>query len=241
MENATKALVMAGGVLLAVMVLATLLYAASYWGIFTVSDDNANAIEQLSKFNMEYESYARYALYGTDLLSVLNKAMDYNEKNNLSPSDKDLYMDVKFTLINDTTKKTTKYYQYIDGSIDIPDGQPTYETGALVGKKQYCLSDDNDNKKIKMFINELYGSKKKTKTSIDIDKEKKYIEYLEEIAEGTEFKARLFKCEVSYNNEGRVNCLTFQEQKVDELDKLEDYTQIENETIDDIDEKNPLK
>ncbi len=91
MENATKALVMAGGILIAIMILAALLYASTYWKIMPEKQDETTAAKQLSEFNQQYESYDRDALYGTDLVTVLNKAIDNNERYDAKPRRKYVY------------------------------------------------------------------------------------------------------------------------------------------------------
>lgn len=100
MENASKALVMAGGVLIAIMVIATLLYAFNTFSILPESEDQSEAVKQLAEFNQQYESYNRDALYGTDLISVLNKAIDNNERYGVKYGD-DMYINIRFKIKTD--------------------------------------------------------------------------------------------------------------------------------------------
>lgn len=74
MENASKALLMAGGVLLALMILALVVYVATYMGNMADSQDTKLVAEQLAEFNKSYEAYNKTRLYGTDVLTVYNKA-----------------------------------------------------------------------------------------------------------------------------------------------------------------------
>lgn len=80
MENAAKALEMAAGVLIGVIILTLIAYFLSTISIFPQEEDNRQTAEQLSKFNLEYEVYDKKAMYGTDVISCLAKAQSNNEK-----------------------------------------------------------------------------------------------------------------------------------------------------------------
>ena len=80
MENAAKALEMAAGVLLGVMLMALISYFFSHVGEWPQQDDEIATQEQLAKFNLEYEVYDKKGMYGVDVISCLNKAQSNNEK-----------------------------------------------------------------------------------------------------------------------------------------------------------------
>lgn len=46
---------------------------------------------QMQSFNRQYEVYYEKTILGTDLATMLNKAMDYNEKSDISKDSKDRY------------------------------------------------------------------------------------------------------------------------------------------------------
>lgn len=80
MENATKALLISAAVMIAIMVLSLLMMAYNQ-----VSDyyqtEHANAIEkQTTEFNNNFINYERDNIRGSDLLSLMNKVIDYNER-----------------------------------------------------------------------------------------------------------------------------------------------------------------
>ncbi len=61
--------------------------------LFTVAllyNYNRN-VKQTQYFNKQYESYYQKEILGTELATLLNKAMDYNEKSGAQKDDKDLY------------------------------------------------------------------------------------------------------------------------------------------------------
>ena len=74
MENVSKALEIAAGVLLAVMIMSLISYFFSRIGIWPQEQDKMESAEQLAKFNTEYTVYEKKAMYGVDVISCLNKA-----------------------------------------------------------------------------------------------------------------------------------------------------------------------
>lgn len=80
MENASKALLMAGGILIAILTITVLVMMFNKIGIFYSTEDNVASEEELSKFNLEYEAYHRDDVRGTELFSLLNKVANYNDR-----------------------------------------------------------------------------------------------------------------------------------------------------------------
>lgn len=81
MENASKALIIAGGILLALLIITFLLYTTGYIRTIRQSEREKTTAEQLQKFNQEYEVYNKKLLYGQEVLSLINKMNDNNARN----------------------------------------------------------------------------------------------------------------------------------------------------------------
>lgn len=78
MENATKALLIAAGVLLAVMLLSLLfVFRSNLSGYYTGKHD-ATMTEQLVEFNNKFQNYAGKTIRGNELVSIMNMIVDYN-------------------------------------------------------------------------------------------------------------------------------------------------------------------
>lgn len=80
MENASKALLIAGGMLLAMLLVSLFIYA---WGLFSEyqsSNDKLKNIENVAKFNEQFTNYDRQDVQGYELISLVNKVVDYNER-----------------------------------------------------------------------------------------------------------------------------------------------------------------
>ena len=80
MENAARALEMAAGVLLGVLLMAAVSYFFSNIGELPTQQDELTQQEQLADFNKGYEAFNKSGMYGVDVLSCLNKAKSNNEK-----------------------------------------------------------------------------------------------------------------------------------------------------------------
>ena len=113
MENASKALVIAGGILLAMLTISLLFLLLSNINSSKMTEEEKLAAKQLQEFNQQWEAYNKKVLYGTDVISVLNKAMDNNSKASVEDDTNKYYVNVKVNLrkgtdIIDFTTKITK-------------------------------------------------------------------------------------------------------------------------------------
>lgn len=77
MENAAKALTIAGGVLIAVMLAVLVYYVFTQWGESQKTQQEDVDTVKIEEFNKSYLSYEK-VLYGSELLGLVNKMSDYN-------------------------------------------------------------------------------------------------------------------------------------------------------------------
>lgn len=81
MENASKALIMAGGILIALLVIGALLLMFNQISTYQQSQTGNEKNMQLSKFNMDFERYLDdKGISGADIVTLANKIVDYNSK-----------------------------------------------------------------------------------------------------------------------------------------------------------------
>lgn len=80
MENASKALIMAGSVLLALIVIGAFILMFSNLNDYQEKNDTAIEQQQIVEFNNQFSTYDRTGLRGTDMLSVMNRIIDYNSR-----------------------------------------------------------------------------------------------------------------------------------------------------------------
>lgn len=80
MENSTKALLMAGGVLITMLIVVLLFYfqgrITEFYDEQKQIDDIANAAE----FNKQFTNYERQKVYGYEIISLANMVEDYNTR-----------------------------------------------------------------------------------------------------------------------------------------------------------------
>lgn len=117
MENAAKALEIAAGVLLAILIMSLISLFFSNLGIWPEEEDSRETAEQLAKFNLEYEVYDKKGMYGTDVISCLTKAKSNNEKYALggkylsgSKYGEQYWINVYVRLKDDLEELVTVYY-----------------------------------------------------------------------------------------------------------------------------------
>ena len=83
MENASKALIMAGGILIALLVLGALLLMINNLSDYQKSNSDLTESGQLATFNEQFTQYERDDLTGTEVISLANGKvgeLDYSQK-----------------------------------------------------------------------------------------------------------------------------------------------------------------
>lgn len=80
MENATKALIMAASVLIAIVIIGSLLLMFKNLSSYQETDIQSTRDAQIIEFNNQYEIYNQKNVRGSDLYSLLNKVVDYNRR-----------------------------------------------------------------------------------------------------------------------------------------------------------------
>ena len=101
MENASKALLMAGGVLIAILIIALLVRSLTSISSFQKMRLTEEEQAQITQFNEQYTKYLGKYVYGTDVLTLKNK---YNHDN---------LVEVKFTEGSDENPgEHDNHYQY---------------------------------------------------------------------------------------------------------------------------------
>ena len=130
MENASRALEIAAGVLLGVMLFALVAYFFTTLKGSPTQEDEILTAEQLAKFNREYEVYDKNKMYGVDVISCLNKVRSYDDKYVKGDRDtfltggkygEDFVINVKVRL----KKQLTESIELSVYNIQSPNGNPT--------------------------------------------------------------------------------------------------------------------
>lgn len=80
MENASKALIIAGSVLVALIIIGALVLMFSNLTAYQQTNTQTTREAQITEFNNQYEAYDRDNVRGSELYSLLNKVIDYNRR-----------------------------------------------------------------------------------------------------------------------------------------------------------------
>lgn len=83
MENASKALVMAAGILLGLMILGALVLLFNNLSTYQQTNQQIELESQIVEFNNQFITYDRKDVRGNELYSLLNRVIDYNKRKTL--------------------------------------------------------------------------------------------------------------------------------------------------------------
>lgn len=236
MENVSKALLIAGGVLFAILVLTLLIMFHSQISSYYTEQHDAKMNEQITEFNNKFDNYSGQTIRGNDLISIMNRVVDYNRT----------YADVEGTervTINIDFKNCEKDFLFNES---IPNGERLIQSSKISNQNGDETAIENISGYGAKLVSEGIQDTKLQKLSSNIHiicdtdakdkeekekKEKKAKEKLKEILNKeipedisglqkitmkyyqlTQFKRSLFKCtEVVHNTtDGRVNKISFE-------------------------------
>lgn len=79
---------------------------------------NAKKLSVQKQANKEYEQYLEKEIYGTDVVTLINKAINDNQKNNVQKDESDKYIEnnensiiIELVMITDEKEEKTKTYR----------------------------------------------------------------------------------------------------------------------------------
>ena len=220
MENAAKALLMAAGVLIALIIIGALLLMFNNLSNYQETNTQNTRESQIVEFNKQFETYDRNDVRGNELISLTNRIIDYNERKTSDISDekyekmrieikgikpKDfLYEQNNLELIktsynqDDIKSKLLNEIQKIEKKYEIK------YISKLVSNISNVVDDNNGENKAKEILNKSTINFNEVKEDT-----KKYYQY-------TQLKKAYFNCtDRKYNsNTGRIVSMTFEFVKI---------------------------
>lgn len=172
--------------------------------------------KQIADFNESFDSYNKKLMYGTEIISILNKAVDNNHIYGVTndPSSQ-YYVDIAFRLKREVSETVETYTLNENTGEYSMRTQTTPMTQIFTNGVNYTLSTNLEQIKNCILIN-----KKETvehNTTRWIGKREK--EYTLTYKAFSEFKRRAFQCididrdgkNITYNRSGRICKLEFEE------------------------------
>lgn len=107
MENASKALLMAAGVLFGLMIISVCIFVFNQISDYYETKEANRQTTQLATFNSQYLMYQNNNLRGSDLLSLINKILDFN----ILKGDEDPEIEISIKIEDSLSKSKEFYYQ----------------------------------------------------------------------------------------------------------------------------------
>lgn len=206
MENATKALEIAGSVLLGVLILGLLVFEYRKISNLKKVEEDVKVSQQSEDFNKKFEAYNRN-LYGSELLSLANQIQDYNDR----------YAGEK------TSQYENQGYQKVEVTIEIKTATKGLAAGTcklshfLKVYNDLAIRIENMNKKLynNKSISYWANSEKETERNFPKGNEIYHVidNYKELYNEQLDITRKTFKCtKINYDNKnGRITNMTFEE------------------------------
>ena len=226
MENASKALIIAGSVLISIMVISLLVFGYNQLSNLEQTRANSDDNVKMAEYMRRFEQFNR-TLYGSEILSLANLQEDYNNSVEREDSGYDI---IKITVITNGIYGTSYFSAGTkDISFIVNDANTIKSKLSEYEKKE----SQYNNKSVK-----YYASKSEREIALDFDMNppsnmasydirSEYLEknaktyallsdiedYTELTSIYTEFRTgKQFKCKVQYNEQnGRINEMIFEE------------------------------
>ena len=225
MENASKALIIAGSVLMAVLVIGALMLMYNQIADIEQTKTDNDELSKMEDYSKKFEEY-NGTIYGSELFSLANLQDDYTKRY----KQEDGYTKIAITVIINNSISGTKWFQSGENEInkilaaknDIEEGITEFEDkNKFKGKtvKYYSqltireiadiygvnFSSDDLESDVEDKIRQKSGEAKRLIEAI--------AEYKNIKSVYTEFKNKRFKCtNVTYNkNNGRIESMRFEE------------------------------
>lgn len=227
MENATKALLIAAGILMGLAIISMIIVGYRQISNYYTTKEKSKIVEQLSEFNNQYIPYNREDVRGSDLLSLINKVIDFNKLSDEEEITISIYIPM-----NDKAKLL--YYNYNDNKniklIPLGTNGITYKITATENTIKSMLNDANNIENTydqygKGMANQL-ANNLSVLFSYDESKIRNRTSYLEELKvpdtgnrltndilkyyQYVQFKRAHFNCEsLTFTENGRVKSFKF--------------------------------
>ena len=202
MENASRALIIAGGILIALVIISMIVILFNNIGDMYSAEGDALTIEQIEEYNRRFAAYNNVnGLYGSELLSLANLTVDY-ENRLLYGEDpngdfyKENQIDIYVTITNPIIAA------YADDGTMIYQGLAARENASIEYIKEY-----NDGIEARIATMEANGWNRNTSEH--------YSEYTSIKSLLTELRSLVFRCngnKTVYNEYGRISKMYFEQE-----------------------------
>lgn len=208
MENASKALIIAGGILVAILIVSLLVFFFDNIRNLQGTESTISEEEQAVEFNKQFEVYDRSNIYGSEILSLANKVVDYNIRESEKKGYQEMSMTVTFKIDISGFKKNTTYTsdQIKEIVSSVEKNVDSFGSYTYSGKKVSDLANMRTNERIQWYEDKSISQAKRNEIESYITK------YTQVKADQLEIKSKIFKCtQMEYDNRtGRIIKMSFE-------------------------------
>ena len=136
MENASKALIMAASVLIGIVIISAFILMMSNLTSYQESSYSSTLSSQIAEFNNQFTTYARNNIRGSDMISLMNKVVDYNTRYTGTEGYTKMQVTINMNgytddLVFKGTNKLVTRNEYNQDNIDEIVGKPSSVTGDI--------------------------------------------------------------------------------------------------------------
>lgn len=218
MENAAKALQIAGGVLLSLMILGLIVFSYNNWKSLGQNEHQLEVEAQAVDFNKQFDMYMKNGVYGTEILSLANKINNYNSSVGLSLSENQKGYSTITLQIKIKKMDNAKYFNENNNYSSVDIGNKYYNLIrdiSTTGSTKYKCTSGNDKyaRGTELTIAQWYQAKREAPEDV-VNKLETYENLLNE---QTDFARKLFDIEADktvYDNTGRITELCFKDKEL---------------------------
>lgn len=205
MENASKALMMAGTVLIALMVISALVFMYRDLTSEKRQESENQKVEETAEFNKSFESYEK-DLKGTQMFSIANKIIDYNEKY----AGKDGYEEITLTVHTDRGNKNAQYYAELQADVDQMINEKYKSSSNLEALYEARNNENSTDEKTRTQVEQ---TKKELKKELGDKYNAAYQNVRNDWNEYSKYKDlknRIYKSDgITYYSNGRIESMTY--------------------------------
>ena len=215
MENASKALIIAGSVLMAVLVIGALMLMYNQIADIEQTKTDNDELSKMEDYSKKFEEY-NGTIYGSELFSLANLQDDYTKRY----KQEDGYTKITITVIINNSISGTSYFQSGENGIEKDiiefENKNKFKGKTVKYYSQLTIREIADIYGVNFSRHDL-ASDAEDKIRQKGGEAKKLIEAIAEYKNiksvYTEFKNKRFKCtNVTYNrNNGRIESMRFEE------------------------------
>ena len=137
MENATKALLIAAGVLIGIIILSMLLLGYNQISNYYQQQCDNLSLRQIVELNKKFTNYDGKTIRGNEMLSVINSVVDYNTwvTQNANEGYEEIQLNISFEMLETDSRWTSFHYLF-------PNNSPITNTNMkkISTRKNYLLT-----------------------------------------------------------------------------------------------------